>query len=183
MAEIYQSRFTGPEFDNTVTSSLFGVTVNGNAAPVNNHIAEISIPAYETGTWNPSAGVWNDPGASISNPTISGYAYKSGQYTRIGDLCFVNFYMKFTLTAPGQGYACVGDLPFTAVSSISKQCLTVCDFGATNWHVDPTVTLQLEGGDTLIKLERGNGLYSVTWPSGGSYDIFVAGSGVYKIQV
>lgn len=182
MAEIYQSSFTGPEIDNTVTSSLFGVTVNGTSAPINNHIANIEIPIYQTGTWVPIAYAWAENGETVMPPTMN-YDYRAGQYTRFGDLCFVNFYMKFTIGFRGYKYASIDGLPFTASNSITKQTLAMCDYGSITWVPTPTVAFQINGGTSDIKLEYQNGIYATQWPADVNDDIYISGSGVYKIQV
>lgn len=182
MADLYRSSFTGPDFDNTVSSALFDITVNGASVPKNNHTAEITMPLYSVGTWTPAADNFNDGGGAYTPPTVN-YEYREGQYTRFGDLCFINFYLKFTITPTGDRYATIINLPYRSATNIRKQTISVCDMGAANWLPAATVTFQINQNSTEIRLEQNDGIYALKWPENFSEPIYIAGSGVYKIMI
>ena len=179
MAEIYQSRFTGPDFDNTVTSSLFGVTVNGNAAPVNNHIANIEVPIYQTGTWTPTLDTFVDQGDTYRAPNLS-YGTRNGSYTRIGDLCFIGFCLQFDIVDRGNKYIKITGLPYQATFYLTKQAIAISEFGGSNWNPNPTTTFLIYGGNTEISPKQLGGIYALDLPENGT--VFISGTGVYKIQ-
>lgn len=179
MAEIYQSSFTGPEIDNTVTSSLFGVTVNGNAAPVNDHIANIEVPIYETGVWTPTLDTFVEQGDTYRAPNLS-YATRIGSYTRIGDLCFIGFCLKFDIVDRGNKYIKITGLPYQSTFYLSNQGISISEFGGSSWNPNPTTTFLIYGGTSEINPKQLGGIYSIDLPENGT--VFISGTGVYKIQ-
>lgn len=189
MAGIYQSSFTGSEIDNIVSSSLLGVNVNGTPASITNRIAEINIPEYSSGIWNPTAGNY---GANSSSPVISLYTRRSGHYVRFGRLCYINFNLQFTLLSSGNGYAMIETLPFAASSSITKQSITLCELGSFKngsfrLPPDPVPAFHITGENQeenkMIKIQKQNGIYGMQWQDDGPYEMHVSGSGVYEIQI
>ena len=65
---------------------------------------------YEEGTWTPTIT------ASSSNPSIT-YAVQSGQYTKIGQMVNLHFYIRCTAFSGGSGDFRISGIPFSATST------------------------------------------------------------------
>lgn len=192
----YQSSYSGAQIDSAVSSvinhtcGLQGVKVNGQELPKTDYKVDITMPVYSAGDWFPTLATWVESGSAVQPTWVEGEGYASGQYVRIGSLYFINFYIKRRLTSKGSTYAAVGGLPFTAKSDISKQGICPTDLGgwkvddsSTRWSITPSVTMQIDGGGNIIKLENSDGLFALQFPEASStdmYDVWIAGSGVFR---
>ena len=171
-------------------SGLQGVKVNGQELEQIDHKVNITMPTYVQGSWLPRLATWVESGSAVQPTWVSGEGYAYGQYTSIGNMYFINFYIKRRLTSKGTQYAAVAGLPFVASSEISKQAICVTDLGgfkvndtSTRWDVTPSVAMQIDGGQNIIKLENRDGIYALEFPNASSsnmYDVYVAGSGFFR---
>ena len=78
----------------------YGITFNGDTAAAN------AIDDYEEGTWTPVLTT------SSTVPTV-GYAYRSGDYTKIGNIVFCRFGFKVNSISGGSGTVRITGLPYT----------------------------------------------------------------------
>jgi hypothetical protein len=100
-----------------------GLTFNGDTAAAN------ALDDYEEGTWTP------DIKLVSASSTSSTYSTRSGEYTRIGNLCTVSCVIYNTAHS-GTGTAYIHGLPFTHATSAesigSAQMNTHSDSWSTN---------------------------------------------------
>ena len=87
-----------------------------------------TLDDYEEGTWTPTA----FPGSG----TITSYT-SAGQYTKIGRMVYLSFYVSFTNAGTGSGALNVSSLPFTIGSS-----QTAVGIGRENARTGDALTVQ-----------------------------------------
>lgn len=153
-------------------------------------------PNYSTGTWTPTFAYYFKletlPLMSEWRNLSATYIQQHGIYILIGDLCYVNFSVKGTITPPGNYTMGIGGFPFTANSSTSWQTLTLgaCvrydDTASDNdqeWTPPSGIVARLENNSKYAMIGRSNGYINTWWPTDQTtHPYYIEGSGVYKIK-
>lgn len=105
--------------------------------------------------------------------------YRHAKYYRIGNLCFITFHMKETITSAGTGYARISGLPYTSASSLDGQGLAIreCSGGITCNATD-TVAF-IPDNSTYINIQNNYGSGASKWSTG---DTWIGFTGCYWIQ-
>ena len=83
-----------------------GINFADSTAAGANMRAEL-LDSYEEGAW--TSGFYG----TGSNPTVSATAAENGNYTKIGEYCFCQWYLDVTINNVGSGNLQLGALPFT----------------------------------------------------------------------
>ena len=126
-----------------------------------------------------SSGTWTPVFASTDTAPSGTLRYRYAKYYRIGNLCFITFHMKETITSAGTGYARISGLPYTSASSLNGQGLAIreCSGGITCNATD-TVAF-IPDNSTYINIQNQFGQTSSKWSTG---DTWIGFTGCYLIQ-
>ena len=126
-----------------------------------------------------SSGTWTPVFASTDTAPTGTLQYRYAKYYRIGNLCFITFHMKETITSAGTGYARISGLPYTSASSLDGQGLAIreCSGGITCNATD-TVAF-IPDNSTYINIQNQFGQTSSKWSTG---DTWIGFTGFYWIQ-
>lgn len=194
----YRSTFTGLQIDDAIASvrdgtcGLQGVKVNGTDLPISEQKVNIEMPEFSSGTFTPVLDAYVTSGSPISPTILPGYGYANGFYTKFYDLCYVTFSLRRMILSPGEQYVCISGLPFDSNESINKQSISVTELGgwryddeSIKWNIVPTVTMEIAAESSYVKLENNDGLFALEFPPAtvsNRYDVWIAGSGIYKVQ-
>lgn len=126
-----------------------------------------------------SSGTWTPVFASTDTAPTGTLRYRYAKYYRIGNLCFITFHMKETITSAGTGYARISGLPYTSASSLDGQGLAIreCSGGIT-CDTSDTVAF-IPDNSTYINIQHKFGQTSSKWSTG---DTWIGFTGCYWIQ-
>lgn len=189
MADLYRSSFTGPDFDNTVSSALFDITVNGASVPKNNHTAQITMPEYTSGTFTPVFGWVNTSnGYDDAGVLDVNYSRQNGKYIKIGDLCYVTFLASGKLNSNPSNKIVIGSFPFDAATDWPFQTLSLgscakLDSNNTQiWTPTPGVAARMVSNKDFALITQENGYVTIDWPIDTTNEFYFEGSGIYKIK-
>ena len=142
-----------------------------------------TLDDYEEGTWTPVAD------RSSTSPTIS-YIYRSGNYTKIGRIVYVQFDLSISsISAAGSGQNIISGLPFNALSGNSDGGFSVAQWRSSGAvPVGPSATSILKGyvQDTRIFMEFdniGNAGSATNISTNGNYSAArITGFVVYQVS-
>jgi len=156
-------------------------------------LANISgITNYVTGNWTPSFAYYRP--ADIYYPMntwampATNYSSQDGSYILIGDLCFVFFSIKGTITShPGNNRMGIGPLPFNSGISMQPLTLSVCVRYSSSdnsqlWTPTAGIVARIWENTKYAEILQENGYIRTYWPSDLSNPYYIEGSGVYQIN-
>ncbi len=126
-----------------------------------------------------SSGTWTPVFASTATAPTGTLKYRYAKFYRIGNMCFITFHMKETITSAGTGYARISGLPYTSASSLDGQGLAIreCSGGIT-CDTSDTVAF-IPDNSTYINIQHKFGQTSSKWSTG---DTWIGFTGCYLIQ-
>ena len=161
--EISLDPYNGSIFDSDVTIGG-DITASG----------KLEVGSVLSGTWTPSLSNTNN-----NNPSVN-YSYQQGHYFKLGNLVYIEFYIRGKITALNSGdYACIRGLPYSANSSRSfgAQALSI---GILYNAVTVETNNTFIANGWIIRLQAGNGASATIWKTSSS-DFIISGSGWYSI--
>lgn len=156
-------------------------------------LANISgITNYVTGNWTPSFAYYRP--ADIYYPMdrwalpATNYSSQEGHYILIGDLCFVTFSIRGTITShPGDYRMGIGPLPFNSGIFMQPLTLSVCVRYSSSdntqlWTPTAGIVARIWDNIKYAEILQQNGYIRTYWPSDISNPYYIEGSGVYQIK-
>ena len=138
-----------------------------------------SAYAWNYDTLPITSGTWTPVFASTATAPTGTLKYRYAKFYRIGNMCFITFHMKETITSAGTGYARISGLPYTSASSLDGQGLAIreCSGGIT-CDTSDTVAF-IPDNSTYINIQHKFGQTSSKWSTG---DTWIGFTGCYLIQ-
>jgi hypothetical protein len=106
-SQAWQTNGTERMLMNTSVLSLTGLQGIKFQATQSASSDENTLDDYEEGSWTPSLS------SSGTLPTVSGYANRTGSYTKVGNVVIATCYLRATLSNAGTGEAIITGLPFS----------------------------------------------------------------------
>lgn len=167
------------EDGNLAFASGHGIDFSATANSTGNLGVEL-LDDYEDGTWTP---VLISGGST--NPTGGGAQAPSGRYTKIGNRCWVTFYVGRTYTNSPNGGIVVSGLPYTINASTNGYYTGSCATYNVSYGATGTPFLIPSGGGTTISLyatTSGGTWPQMTWEShSSSSGTYVTGMMSYQV--
>ena len=151
----------------TTGNATIGGTLNGK------NISEIY--ELDSGTWTPSLSNVNNVAPSVT------YTTREGTYFKIGNLVYIEFYIKGKITALNSGdYTCIIGLPYNANSSrnFGAQALSI---GILYNAVTVETNNAFIVNGNLIRIQSTAGASATIWKTTTSGTFQIGGSGWYSI--
>ena len=120
-----------------------GLTFNGDTAAAN------ALDDYEEGTWTPALT------ATTTAPSGMTYGFRSGDYTKIGDMVICRFGIKMNnIGSSGAGSVTIAGLPFTSISYGAYQEPNFSVASGNNSTASTHVRFFVQGGSTTCQGRR-----------------------------
>jgi hypothetical protein len=119
-----------------------GITFGSTGGSVTSN----TLDSYEEGSWTPALK------GTFSNPTGTATSQNTGQYTKIGNMVMFRCNFAYNSISGGSGQLVLGDLPFTAVSSINWYTVSL-GYRASAGSFIPAAAM-LQGGTDKIRFWR-----------------------------
>lgn len=153
----------------------FDINVNTTIGGTLNSKDLSKIFELTSGTWTPTLSNTNNNAPSVN------YSYQQGYYFKLGNLVYIEFYIRGKITALNSGdYACIRGLPYSANSnrSFGSQALPI---GILYNAVTVETNNTFIANGWIIRLQAGNGASATIWKTSSS-DFIISGSGWYSIS-
>ena len=151
--------------------STGGITFNGDSAAAN------ALDDYEEGTWTPALT------ATTTAPSGMTYGFRSGDYTKIGDMVICRFGIKMNnIGSSGAGSVTIAGLPFTSISYGAYQEPNFSVNSGNNSTAMTHVRFFVQGGSTTCQGRRAdtNADTTLVWSDLSNTSYFITCEIKYK---